>query len=118
MAVGDIIYSLITLILMILIISSPLIKKIMKSAGKQVKGRSPSEDSEYDRVDSQKTVHRILSDSEGPLHIEFTEALPLKSVPIKDNEKIINVAEKLDRLTPLKRAVIWKEILDKPLGLR
>ncbi len=26
--------------------------------------------------------------------------------------------EKIDRMNPLKRAILWKEILDKPVGLR
>lgn len=118
MDIGDIIYSLITLVLMVVIVFSPLLKKMLKSVEKNSKGDSVSEDSMYESVDSHRVVKRILSEQQEVPHIEFLEPESLSHSENYMNEQRESVAAKLDRMSPLKRAVIWKEILDKPLGMR
>ena len=116
MGIGEIIYSLITLILMVLVIFSPLIRKLVKSAGKHSKGES--QDSIYDSVDSHRVVERNLAGRDTAPKVSFTEPEPLRRMAISDSVHERSSMEKIDRMKPLKRAILWKEILDKPVGLR
>ncbi len=118
MGIGDIIYSLITLILMIVIIFSPLLRKMMKSAEKYRNQGPGSEDSMYESVDSHRVVERILAEQQQVPHIEFSEPKALNHTENKMYDEGESLVNKLDRMTPLKRAVIWKEILDKPVGMK
>lgn len=118
MAVGDIIYSLITLILMVLILSSPIIRKVIKSVGKSSKGENPAVDSIYESVDSHRVIERNLIVREQTPQVEFSVPKPLVHIRNSMYDEKETVMKKLDRMSPLKRAVIWKEILDKPVGMR
>lgn len=122
MNIGDLIYSIITLILMVLIMMSPLLRKIFKSAEKHAKGNiASSEDSFYESVDSHRVVNRILEEVEPVPHMDFIEPEKVHSLVRAKGEiqeKMSTPLERLDKMPPLKKAVIWKEILDKPVGLR
>jgi len=118
MPIGEIIYSLITLTLMALIIFSPIIRKMIKSAEKHSRGESSSQDSIYESVDSHRVVERILADEDPVPQIKFVEPEPLRHKEDDLYGKNISPVERLDKVSVLKRAVIWKEILDKPVGLR
>ena len=133
MGIGEIIYGLITLILMVLIIFSPLIRKIVKSVDKSNQstdsgpGKSEtllsgsgrvSEDDIYESVNSHRVVQRILSENESSEKINFIE--PEQYRPLNDYSTSASnsVIKKLDKMATLKRAVIWKEILSSPVALR
>lgn len=118
MGIGDIIYGLITLLLMAAVMFSPLLRKLIKSAGKNVKGESRGEDPLYDSVDSHKVVQRILGNQNPMGHIEFSGPESLKPLSDSNRDYNLSAVNKLEKMSYLKRAVIWKEILDKPIGLR
>ncbi|MDA3810081.1 MAG: hypothetical protein PF518_07060 [Spirochaetaceae bacterium] len=117
MGIGEIIYSLLTLVLIFLIIFSPLLRKLIKSVDKSKKALDSSEDKIYESVDSHRVVQKILGNGERSQNISFTRQNSLMPDKEYQSEQKISVVEKLDKLSTLKRAVIWKEILDKPLGL-
>jgi hypothetical protein len=117
MGIGEILYSMLTLLIMFLIIFSPLLKKMMKSvedANKEVK--LPPDDI-YESVDSHRVVKRILNTDEQVKDIIFTEPETIRKMPEISSGDVQNKIRKIDSLSHLKSAVIWKEILDKPLGL-
>ena len=119
MRIGEIIYSLITLLIMFLLILSPLIRKLVKSVDKSKSTPPPSEDNLYDSVDSQRVVQRILSDNTEPSgKIEFTEPVPIRHKEEDRYRMEASSFERLDKISVLKRAVIWREILSKPVALR
>ncbi|MBB6481032.1 hypothetical protein [Spirochaeta isovalerica] len=120
MKIGDLIYSMITLALMILVIASPILRKIFRSAGKNLKGNTaPSEDSLYDSVDSAKVVDRMFSQGE-KADKKWDFSRPDSVLPRKISSEVKTPAamERIDSLPPLKKAVIWSEILGKPVSLR
>lgn len=120
MKIGDLIYSMITLTLMILVIASPILRKIFRSADKNLKGNTaPSEDSLYDSVDSAKVVERMFSQGEeAEKRWEFSRPDSVLSRKLSSEAKTPAVMERIDSLPPLKKAVIWSEILGKPVSLR
>ena len=118
MGIGEIIYGLLTLVLMVLIIFSPLLRKLIKSVDKSKKTPDPGKDNFNESVDSHIVVQRILNNGERPKNISFSA--PDSIIPAmeyKTGQKV-SVFEKLDKISTLKRAVIWKEILSAPVALR
>ncbi|MDC7241871.1 MAG: hypothetical protein PQJ50_16070 [Spirochaetales bacterium] len=113
---GDLIYTLLTLVMLVVFIMSPVIRKFFKSVGREDDER-PTEDRMYESVDSRRVVERSVES------IQSIEEFPQEAEPetvslhklTADREPATPV-ERIDRLSPLKRAVIWKEILDKPAG--
>lgn len=118
MNIGDIIYSLITLILMVVIVFSPLLRKMMKSAEKYNNKGPHSEDAQYKSVDFLQSLERILAEKQQVPHIEFSEPKTLNHSENTMSDEGESFVKKIDKMSPLKRAVIWKEILDKPVGMK
>lgn len=117
MSFGDLIYGLITLVLMFLFIISPILRKIFRSA-KQSGEESPAvrEEKTCGSVDSRRVIGR-MRDIPIPVRTykqpEPGEILPVQ-VPVGEKGS----QDMLNGLSPLKKAVVWKEILDAPLALR
>ena len=118
MGIGEIIYSMITLILMVLIIFSPLLRKIAKSAEKNKGDREKPIEDIYESVDSHRVVQRILSDDEQTEHITFNEPKALRQVEKYIYDEKVSAIDKIDKMSKLKRAIVWKEILSAPVAMR
>lgn len=118
MGIGEIIYSMITLLLMFLIIFSPLLRKMLKSAGNAKNEADKPMGDIYESVDSHRVVERVLTEEEQVPVIEFVEPEPLKKLKYYNLTEEKTIVEKLDTMAPLKRGIIWKEILSSPVALR
>lgn len=119
MNIGDLIYTIITLILMVLVITSPILRKIFKSAEKSLEGDDLSpEDRIYESVDSHRVVNRMMEETDQVPHLEFTEPRSVQKSSYKPQSVETSPLKKIEKLPSLKQAVIWKEILDRPVSLR
>jgi len=104
---------------MSLVIFSPLIRKIIKSVDKSKKDVQPNEDNIYESVDSHRVVQRILNSDSSPVgSVEFIEPKPIQHKEDDMYKGDISAIKKIDNISVLKKAVIWKEILSPPVALR
>ncbi len=118
MKLGELIYSLITIIIIFLIMFSPLIRKIRKAkGGKGQKGKGRS-NYLYENNTISQSASRIQEEKNTFHQVKFSKPRPIKQY--KDVYAINgeDVVERIDNLGRLKKAVIWKEILSSPIALR
>jgi len=120
MKLGDLIYSMITLALMILVFASPALRKMFRSAEKNTRGEAESsEDALYDSVDSRRVVDRMLSRPSEEESWELSQpALKLTDKSMMEEKRISPALERIESLPSLKKAVLWSEILGTPVGMR
>jgi len=119
MRLGDLIYSMITLALMVLVFASPALRKMFRSAGKSARGESePNDEALYESVDSRRVVDRMLSYPPESELRELSEPVSKLTRKLAVDERISPALERIDSLPPLKKAVLWSEILGKPAGLK
>jgi hypothetical protein len=125
MTAGDIIFSLISLALVILFIFNPLIRKIavstkMNMKNKAIPGSKPPLADSSERpfnmsADSQRVLQRTVHGYESTLPSWNRPPLPVsgKALPLVESK-----TESTDRLSVLRKAILWREILSPPLALR
>ncbi len=115
MRFGELIYSLITLLLMFLVIFSPLIKKILKGRDSSNSGsvHKTFRDKGKSNNDSElkNEIKRIQREEPTIRQVKFVEPDFIKF----ENEVRL---KKIDRIKALHEAIIWKEILSPPVALR
>jgi len=118
MNIGDILFSLISLMLLILFIASPFFKKRQKTASPGRKFPESARKKNDNMIVSgfagtdagvQRTV-KISTPADYASHLAGTVE--------KKKPETISVTNRIDRLPYLKKAVIWKEILSPPAALR
>ncbi len=118
MKLGELIYSLITIIIIFLIMFSPLIRKIRKSkAGKGDKGKGGS-NFLYENKTPFQNANRIIEDQNTFHQVKFSEPRPIKQYKDEYARNGEDAVDRIDNLGRLKKAVIWKEILSPPIALR
>ncbi|MBN2655873.1 MAG: hypothetical protein JXR86_02335 [Spirochaetales bacterium] len=119
MKLGDLIYSIITLVLMVLFIAGPVLRKLLRSEGTfRHNGVTPSEDSAYGTVDSARVVERMSVHHDTGEQWEFSEPSAGLSPTVPAEINPLPARERIESLPPLKKALIWSEILGKPTALR
>ncbi|MCP4294349.1 MAG: hypothetical protein GY786_01945 [Proteobacteria bacterium] len=125
MRIGEILYGLITLLFMFLIMFSPLIRKMLKEREdghrppkKPEAGNRFQEDPVYESADSHRVVERALYGLQSAPKIKFEESKPLTFKNEEYYREKVDIHRRIDRVSRLKKAVIWKEILDLPVALR
>ncbi len=116
MALDDLIYGLVTLLILAAIILKPWLKKKFPPEEKEVPPRrGPGRDPEWIEA---------LRGAAGPEELTefiFTppeEARPVLRHTLRIEEPRASSISRIEALSSMKKAVIWKEILDKPAGLK
>ncbi len=122
---GNIIYTLLTLLAVILFLLSPVLKKIFSSVEKNSdRGVPHGDDPAYESVDSRRVVDRSFSNLELKPSEERNEYAaeeephPMRLHKLKVNEEVDSAVKRIEALSSLKKAVVWKEILDRPVSMR
>ncbi len=122
MGIDDLILSIITLILILLFMFNPLFRKLMKVFQGDTDEPPRGEDRMYESADSCRVVMNLTETAERPggKKIVIREARsPAGKYPLKKDEyRRADAASRVPGKTSLKKAVVWKEILDPPRALK
>ncbi|MDC7219747.1 MAG: hypothetical protein PQJ59_07395 [Spirochaetales bacterium] len=110
---GDLIYAVISLLVLFYIIMGPKIKKIFPSPTKP-----PSSRGEETKLSNEIAQQEILRNKEETRRPPLSKReVPHTLISQKELPKEeLSSFEKIEELSPLKRALIWSEILSKPPG--
>lgn len=111
MNIGDLLFGMIVLILMVFVFLSPLLRKLFSSATNSTRG-------ERDRNNGEEIKSTPLEEPIGEVRWKNQDSQAEINRITASKTETKSIVEKIESMTPLKKAVIWKEILDKPVGLR
>lgn len=117
MDVSDFVYTMASLIILLFLMMGPLLIKLIKGVeNKTTEGKRPP------KKRLQENSHQLSSKTENWDEVESQfEILPSERDGFRENQREVRISpvrEQIEKMPPLKRAVIWSEILSKPLGLK
>ncbi|MDC7225095.1 MAG: hypothetical protein PQJ60_15200 [Spirochaetales bacterium] len=121
---GDLIYTIISLLVFVFILMNPQLKKFLQAVIKNKAPEPPPQEKVPYQGESLREEsppgERTLLNEDFPLSPPLAEREPKRSVQKEREEKrpqpTGSPRERLEELPPLKRALLWSEILAPPPG--